>query len=630
MTPNTNKMFGFLFVIGSTFFTHSGAALTVIGSGEENVTLLNDQYPAALWGYKSPTVSAGDFNGDGYADVFVLIESSLNGIKPVVEMFLGPFESPSKFSTKSAMTISGLSSEGFTGSLSQGLLADLNVDGKDDLILRRSAHSLDILFGHGSPFDNIDLDQETPDIRILGKPNSSLGQRLEMGDFNGDDTDDLVIGSPGTNECYLLYGSSNIASGVLDLATGTPLPRIIGNKIGSIVTKGDFNADGKDDLILSNANAINSTGESWVLFGGSDFRDPWDLSSSPADVRIIGGVYVEPRGAADLTGDKRDEILFQEHSNTWAMDGADVDSGRPVLTRSTGTPNSVTFHPLLEGERLFLNKSLSMDFDRDGRKDFFSLTVNDDARAILTSDLLVPMSLGNGGAASLAFSTTFETIASGDFNGDGFQDLAGYQNFGFGTLPPFGAIHIYYGFRPLKNPSVSILPSPVPGPHVALSLSVQGDPTEMNISGDIRDPFKDQWIPFQSRQNAVLTSEQGAKRVAARFRNAVGRVSDTGHTDPIPLTVAQSQVTVWTSRVTAIQSAVLDCHLLEPGRIKATVYNRSGEKVADLVDEERGVGVWPVQWDGRNSQGHPVAPGFYVLVVESSGQKTKTTILVQR
>ncbi len=55
-----------------------------------------------------------------------------------------------------------------------------------------------------------------------------------------------------------------------------------------------------------------------------------------------------------------------------------------------------------------------------------------------------------------------------------------------------------------------------------------------------------------------------------------------------------------------------------------------GEKVLDLLDEEHAPGIWPVKGDGRNSEGNPVASGFYILIVEVAGQETKTTILVQR
>ncbi|MBK8575942.1 MAG: hypothetical protein IPN90_09790 [Elusimicrobia bacterium] len=96
------------------------------------------------------------------------------------------------------------------------------------------------------------------------------------------------------------------------------------------------------------------------------------------------------------------------------------------------------------------------------------------------------------------------------------------------------------------------------------------------------------------------------------------------------MSVENQQATVRTNRIKSGGRAVVDCSLTSTGRIKAAVYNRLGEKVKDLLDEERGPGIWPVEWDGQNSEGHFVSPGFYVLVVDSAGQITKTTIVVQK
>lgn len=50
----------------------------------------------------------------------------------------------------------------------------------------------------------------------------------------------------------------------------------------------------------------------------------------------------------------------------------------------------------------------------------------------------------------------------------------------------------------------------------------------------------------------------------------------------------------------------------------------------DLLDEEHGPRIWAVEWDGQNNEGNFFSPGFCVLVVESSGQITKTTVVVQK
>ncbi len=95
------------------------------------------------------------------------------------------------------------------------------------------------------------------------------------------------------------------------------------------------------------------------------------------------------------------------------------------------------------------------------------------------------------------------------------------------------------------------------------------------------------------------------------------------------LVVEDQRAEVGNNLVTSGQPARIDCRLNAPGRLKASVYSRSGQKIMDVLDEERGIGIWPVVWNGTNSEGRRVAPGVYVLMVESAGQETRAKVLVR-
>ncbi len=197
------------------------------------------------------------------------------------------------------------------------------------------------------------------------------------------------------------------------------------------------------------------------------------------------------------------------------------------------------------------------------------------------------------------------------------------------TISPYGVVRIMYGFRPLSAPRVTVETRPSGSAHGRVALSVGGDPVEMKISGDIVDDFKDTWIPYRTSLDVTFTSEEGEKKVRAIFRNGSHRESAVAEGSSPSATMTQSLV-VRTNWVSPGDRAELECSLTETGRIKAVVYNRSGEKVKVLMDEVRGPGIWPIEWDGQNSEGNFVSPGFYVLVVDSAGQTTKTTIVVQK
>jgi hypothetical protein len=192
----------------------------------------------------------------------------------------------------------------------------------------------------------------------------------------------------------------------------------------------------------------------------------------------------------------------------------------------------------------------------------------------------------------------------------------------------WGAIHIIYGFIPLKNPTIQLAQRTPNTPRVNVTLSVQGTPTEMKLSGDIVDDFKDQWIPYGVSHSVTLSPAAGAKTVNAVFRNQFKRESESA-SDRITLTVQNQETKIESNLITRDQSALVNYSLIVPGRLKAAVFTRTGQKVVDLLDEDRAPGFWPIQWDGTNQEQRRVAPGVYVLAVTAGDQQVRTKILVK-
>ncbi len=52
------------------------------------------------------------------------------------------------------------------------------------------------------------------------------------------------------------------------------------------------------------------------------------------------------------------------------------------------------------------------------------------------------------------------------------------------------------------------------------------------------------------------------------------------------------------------------------GRVKIEIYNLAGQKVTNLLDENKSVGSYFVLWDGKNENGKPVSSGVYFYRIE--------------
>ena len=68
------------------------------------------------------------------------------------------------------------------------------------------------------------------------------------------------------------------------------------------------------------------------------------------------------------------------------------------------------------------------------------------------------------------------------------------------------------------------------------------------------------------------------------------------------------------------RSAVtVEARLTDAGPARVAVFDVSGRRVADLVDEERPAGTLSARWDGRDTSGRSASPGVYFVLIEAPG-----------
>ena len=217
-----------------------------------------------------------------------------------------------------------------------------------------------------------------------------------MGDFNGDGAQDLAVANAFSNNVSVLLGNG---LGRFTASAGSPF--VVGNDPFSIAV-GDFNGDGVADLVTANANSNDIT----VLLGNglggftAAAGSPFSVGSAPFSV-VVG----------DFDGDGIQDLATANlnSSNITVLLG----NSSAGFTAAAGSPFTPGF------QSLFLAVG---DFNGDGIPDLVAASVYG-YLTVLLGNGTGAFSAGVGGPFAGETSQTV-SVAVGDFNGDGIQDIA--------------------------------------------------------------------------------------------------------------------------------------------------------------------------------------------------------------
>jgi hypothetical protein len=346
-----------------------------------------------------------------------------------------------------------------------------------------SGHEADLLVEQGSGPD-------------AGGPADHFGFSVAAGDFNADGVDDLAIGVP-NNDCdSVVWDCGSIAyrfgirglglglsSHVLRQPIGVPEGGEAGEQFGYALATGDFDGNGADDLVVGTpGNKIESwstpgeriaTGSTDVHFGTATGLTNWSVEYRPGSFGLPGvPSYLSRFGASvamgDFDGDGRDDIAVGAPDDSVpGWNGFSVRGGSVMVFGRDAIGNVGGYEMMLgdqglpdeaeEGEKF--GKALAAgDFNHDGYDDLaIGVPREDDIGAVLVVygsqwSLLFANHLYIGewdlGEPAEPGDLFGDALAAGDFNGDGYDDLAigaPEEDGGDGVPSNMGLVGIAYG-----------------------------------------------------------------------------------------------------------------------------------------------------------------------------------------
>ncbi|MDC0711573.1 FG-GAP-like repeat-containing protein [Stigmatella sp. ncwal1] len=326
------------------------------------------------------------------------------------------------------------------------VVVDADLSGRPDVVAALGSSGVSVLLNTRA--DRCEgFIEAARQLAVSSKPSAAVTP-----DIDGDGRPDLVVASEGNSSLDIARGLGN---GTFTAFTSVPIGTGATNPQG--LTSGDFNGDGRVDLVTANLNTGNV---SLLLDNGAGGYTPSTLSSGSSP-RGVATADFDQDGHLDIvaanSGASNVRVFYGNGDGTfgeskthatgstpYAVLVVDLNGdGRPdIATANSGASNVTSLRN--DGARAFTSLGATLvrpgprsldtaDFNRDNKPDLVVGNYSDDSVSVLLGQ-------GNGTFAP-AINTTANVnnkefrqprgVAVGDFNLDGWPDVAVSSNLGY-------------------------------------------------------------------------------------------------------------------------------------------------------------------------------------------------------
>ncbi|MBP9095459.1 MAG: T9SS type A sorting domain-containing protein [Ignavibacteria bacterium] len=464
---------------------------------------------------------------------------------------------------------------------------DFNLDGKLDLAVvnvQPGGGYVAILINTTSPGSSTPSFSSHMDFLLGNGP-----RNVNVGDFNGDGKPDLIASSGLDNFVSVFLNTTTPGASTPTFSARTDFAT--GNEPQSI-TIADFNGDGKDDFATANGISFNVT----VFFNTTPTGAGTPTFSTPtiySSMGICWGIT-----SADFNGDGKPDLAVTE---------INLDSVSVLLNSTTPGASAPTFYPLRNFSiGAFSYRITSGDVNGDGKPDLITANRNSNDLSVLlnatTPGTTIPGFLPKSNFSN-GLTSQPQDVFIGDFNIDGKPDFAAANN-GTDNISVF----INRADFPLPVELTSFTAS-AEGQNVNLKWSTA---EEINNKGfDIeRNSFGSGWkkIGFVDGQGTVNSAEQYSFRDnglnTGSYSYRLKQIDYNGNYKyyslsnevvigvPVKFSLAQNYPNPFNPETK------INYELPKNGFVSLKIYDMAGREVMQLVNNVQEAGYYSVKLKG--------------------------------